>query len=300
MTPAMGRRELVATLALLAALWGASFIFMRMGAADFGPVALSALRVGGAAACLLPLAMWRGEIAALRRHAGPIFIVGLTNSALPFVASAWSTLALGGALAAIFNATSPLWGALIAWAWLGERPGGWRTAGLALGFGGVVALAAAKSGLAPSVAGYSVPAAIAAGLAAAACYGYAVNFTRKRLQGVPPMAVAAGSQLSAALLLAVPAAWLWPSEPPDARAWLATAALAVLCTALAYILYFRLIARAGAVRAIAVTFLVPLFAMVWGALWLGERIDAAMLVGCAVILAGTALATGLWPRRTTA
>jgi drug/metabolite transporter (DMT)-like permease len=293
----MGQREFAGTLTLLAALWGASFVFMRLGAAEFGPVALSALRVALAAACLLPLAARRGELAALRGHAAAIAVVGLVNSALPFVAAAWATLALGSGLASIFNATSPLWGALIAWAWLGERPSPWRVAGLALGFGGVVALAAAKSGLAPLAGGLGVPAAIAAGLFAAACYGYAVHYTRRRVQGLPSIAVAAGSQLAAAAWLAAPAVWLWPTQLPGPRAWAATAALALLSTAWAYILYFRLIQRAGPSRAIAVTYLIPVFALVWATLLLGEHVDAAMLGGCVVILAGTALASGLWPRK---
>jgi len=295
----MSARELVATLVLLAALWGASFIFMRLGAAEFGPVALSALRVAGAALCLLPLLQRRDEWSALRRHALPIGVVGLFNSALPFVFGSAATLVLGAGLAAVFNASSPLWGAAIAWFWLGERLSGTRVLGLALGFAGVVGLAAAKSGLAPDGEGGAVLLASGSALAAALCYGFAVHCARRRLGDVPPLALAAGSQLAAALVLALPALWWWPAQPPSARAWWALAALAVLCTAFAYILYFRLIARAGASKAIAVTFLIPVFAMAWGALFLGERIDAAMLTGCAVILLGTALATGLWPRAAT-
>jgi drug/metabolite transporter (DMT)-like permease len=292
----MTARELAATLIALAALWGASYVFMRLGAAEFGPVALSALRVAGAALCLLPLLKARDDWRALRRHALPIGVVGLFNSALPFVLSAAATLVLGGGLAAVFNASSPLWGAAIAWFWLHERLSRKRTFGLALGFAGVVGLVAAKSGLAPAGQGSGVLLASASALAAALCYGFAVHYARRRLRDVPPLALAAGSQLAAALLLALPALLWWPAQAPSAQAWAALAALAVLCTALAYILYFRLITRAGAAKAIAVTFLIPVFAMAWSALFLGERIDAAMLAGCAVILLGTALATGLWPR----
>jgi drug/metabolite transporter (DMT)-like permease len=292
----MKASELVATLIVLAALWGASFIFMRMGASEFGPVALAALRVAGAALCLLPLLKARDDWHVLRRHALPIGVVGLFNSALPFTFGAAATLVLGGGLAAVFNASSPLWGAAIAWLWLGERLSGTRVLGLGLGFAGVIGLAAAKSGLAPPGQGGAVLIASASALVAALCYGFAVHYTRRRLSDVPPLALAAGSQLAAALMLALPALLWWPARPPSAQSWLALAALAVLCTALAYILYFRLIARAGAAKAIAVTFLIPVFAMAWGALFLGERVDAAMLAGCAVILLGTALATGLWPR----
>ncbi len=117
--------------------------------------------------------------------------------------------------------------------------------------------------------------------------------TKKHLAGVPPLAVAAGSQLGAALVLALPAALWWPAVAPSAGAWATTALLAVLCTGVAYLLYFRLIARIGPANAIAVTFLIPAFAVLWGALFLAETVTPAMVLGCAVIVAGTALATGL-------
>jgi drug/metabolite transporter (DMT)-like permease len=129
-------------------------------------------------------------------------------------------------------------------------------------------------------------------------YGLSANYTKQRLQGVAPMAVAAGSQLSAALALAVPAALWWPAAMPSERAWLMVALLAVLCTGLAYLMYFRLIAHVGAANAIAVTFLIPAFAVLWGWLFLGEPLTAAMAIGCAVILLGTALATGVIAPRT--
>ncbi len=284
----------------LAALWGASFLFMRISTPEFGPVAMTALRVGGAALCLLPLLLLlRGEAAELRRHWPAIAVVGLVNSALPFVLFGIAALALQGGLSAIFNATAPMWGALIAWGWFGERLTRSRGLGLLLGFGGVLALAWDKASLKPGEHGVSPTLAMAACLAAALCYGFAIHYTRRRLDGVAPMAVAAGSQLAAALLLAGPAWWLWPATPPGALAWWSMAGLALLCTALAYVLYFRLIAHVGPARAITVTFLVPLFAVIWGALFLGETLTPAMVLGCAVILLGTALTTGAlrWPVR---
>lgn len=277
--------ELVA----LAAIWGASFLFMRLGAAEFGPVALAAVRVGGAALVLMPLLHWRGQMGELRRHWRAIVVVGATNSALPFLFFSYAALAISAGLSSIFNASAPLWGALVAWCWLRERPTLARTLGLAIGFAGVVGLAWEKASFKPGGSGW----AIVACLAAALCYGFSANFTRKRLQGVAPMAVAAGSQLAAALLLALPALWWWPATAPSARAWLMVALLAVLCTGLAYLLYFRLIAHVGAANAIAVTFLIPAFAVLWGWLFLAEALTPAMAIGCAVILLGTALATGV-------
>ncbi len=280
-------------LLLLAALWGASFLFMRVGAADFGPAPLVFLRVAGASLLLLPLLAGRGELGALRRHWRPIAVVGLLNTTLPFALYMTALLVLSAGLASIFNATAPLWGALIAWAWLGDRPTWLRGLGLAIGFAGVFGLGLDNASLKAGVHGVSPAMGIAACLLATLCYGVSVNYTKQRLAGVPPLAVAAGSQLAAALLTVLPALWWWPARQPGALAWAGAAALAFACTGLAYLLYFRLIARIGPARTIAVTFLIPAFAVLWGALFLGETLTPGMLTGCAVIVLGTALATGL-------
>jgi drug/metabolite transporter (DMT)-like permease len=294
----MTRRD-IADLLLLAALWGASFLFMRLGAAEFGPVALAFVRVAGAAALLLPLMLLRRQGGAWRTHAVPIAGVGLVNSALPFLLYAVAALALTTALMSVFNATASIWGALIAWLWLKERLSALRWLGLAIGVAGVVFLSGGKADLRPGVHGVSAAAGVAACLAATALYGLGANLSRRWLQGVPPLAVAAGSQAAATLALAVPALALWPAVNPSAAAWAAALALALLCTGLAYILYFRLLARTGAANAMSVTFLIPAFALLWGWLALGEVPTGTMLLGCAVILLGTALATGLLraPRR---
>jgi drug/metabolite transporter (DMT)-like permease len=281
--------ELVA----LAALWGASFLFMRLGAADFGPVALSALRVGIAALALLPLLLWHGQATVLRANWRAIAIVGVVNSAFPFVLFSVAALAINAGLSAIFNATAPLWGALIAWSWLGDRLSRLRVAGLAIGFAGVVWLAWDKASFKPGEHGVSAVVAIAACLAATLCYGFGANYAKRKLDQVPPLAVATGSQLSASAALALPALWLWPAAAPSSTAWASVVGLALHCTALAYLLYFRLIARLGAARAITVTFLIPVFGLIWGAVFLGEQLSPAMVFGCAVILLGTALTTGV-------
>lgn len=282
---------------LLAALWGASFLFMRLGAASFGPVALAGVRVLGASACLLPLLFWRGEWPALRQHWRPIFGVGLTNSALPFVCFGVAALAIEGGLSAILNASTPLWASLIAWLWLGDRPGVHRSVGLGIGFAGVVWLAGDQAGWKAGSHGISPGVAVLACLLATLLYGFSANFTRRYLSGVPSMALAAGSQLSAGLALLLPMWLAWPEHSPSALAWLAAALLAVLCTGLAYVLFFRLLNQIGASRAVSVTFLIPAFAMAWGALLLDETITPAMLLACGVIVLGTALVTGLWQPR---
>lgn len=283
----------VAELLLLAALWGASFLFMRVGAPEFGPLPLVAVRVGGASVLLLALLAWRRELAPLRTHWRPLLVVGLANSALPFVLFSTAALVLEAGLSGILNATAPLWGALIAWWWLGDRPTRWRALGLVLGFAGVLVLAADRASFKPGEHGISPALGIAACLAATLLYGFTVNYTKRRLAGVPPMAVAAGSQTAAAIVIAAPAAWAWPATNPGAMAWGASALLAVLCTGLAYILYFRLIAHLGPAQAITVTYLIPAFAVGWGVLLLSESVTPGMVLGCAIVLLGTALASGL-------
>jgi drug/metabolite transporter (DMT)-like permease len=283
----------VADLLLLGALWGASFLFMRIAVPQFGPLPLMAVRCGVGAAVLVPLLAWRGQAAALRPAAGRLLAVGVLNSALPFALFAYATLSLTAGFTALLNATVPIWGALVAYAWLGDVPSRLQRAGLAIGFAGVLLLVHDRI----SFTGDGHGLAVLASLAATLSYGVAASYTRRRLSDVPPLVNATGSQLGATLALAVPAALWWPSTSPGAAAWGAAIALGVACTGLAYILYFRLISRVGPARAMTVTYLVPAFAILWGAVFLGERPTVAMLAGGAVILLGTALATGLLGRR---
>ena len=287
----MSRRDLI-DLLLLAALWGASFLFMRMGAAEFGPVALVFLRVAGASLLLVPLMLARGQGAGLRTHWKTLGLVGAIQSALPFVLFAVAALVLTAALMAVFNATAPIFGALVAWWWLGDRLDRSRWLGLAVGVIGVVGLSWGKADFKVGDHGVSAAVGICACLLASVCYGLAGSLSRKHLVGVAPLTVAAGSQLAATALLALPAWVLWPASLPSAQAWWSVAALSFACTGLAYLLFFRLIANAGSTNALSVTYLIPVFALLWGWLWLDEVPTVTMLLGCIVILLGTALATG--------
>jgi drug/metabolite transporter (DMT)-like permease len=274
---------------MLAALWGASFLFMRMGAAEFGPVALAAVRVVGATLFLLPLLRARGQLGALREQWRPLMIVGILNSALPFLCYSYAALSISAGLSSIFNAATPLFGAVIAWWWLHDKLTPSRIAGLAIGFAGVLWLAWDKASFKPGGSGWAIVACLAATL----CYGISASYTKKKLTGVPPLAVATGSQLSASLALLPLAVVWWPSTMPSQTAWIAAGLLAVACTGIAYVLYFRLIAHVGPANAIAVTFLIPVFAVLWGWMFLGEGVTLPMVVGCGVILLGTGLTTGV-------
>jgi drug/metabolite transporter (DMT)-like permease len=283
---------------LLAAIWGASFLLMKLGASDFGPFMTAFLRVLIASLFLLPLLIMRGQWAALKQHAKPILLVGIFNSGIPFALFSFAVLHITTGLTSILNATVPLWGALVAWLWLRDKPASSRILGLVIGFAGVAALAWGKASFKPTtaIAGgwFESPGwAVLACLTATLCYGLAASMAKKYLAGVPPLASATGSQIGAALLLALPAFAYAPANVPGAKAWLAIVVLAILCTGIAYILYFRLIERAGPARAVTVTFLIPVFGVAYGALFLSETITLTMVLCGAVIVLGTALATGV-------
>jgi drug/metabolite transporter (DMT)-like permease len=280
-------------LILLGALWGASFLFMRIGASEFGALPTAAVRVAIAALFLLPLLLWRGQGGALLQHWKPILGIGIINSGLPFALFCFALLTINSGLAAVLNATVPMFGALVAWAWFGDRPDGSRLAGLAIGFAGVAMLASGTAGLHAGRGDLGAVWAVLACLAACLSYGISASATRRYLEGLPALVTATGSQIGATLFLALPAIWLWPAHMPSLKAWLALVALGIACTGLAYILFFRLIANAGPARALTVTFLVPVFAVFYGAVFLGEQITQWMLICAAVIVCGVALSTGL-------
>jgi drug/metabolite transporter (DMT)-like permease len=289
------QRDLLELFAL-AAIWGGSFLFTRIGAPEFGAVALAGLRVIGAALVMLPLLAARRELGPFAKHWKAIFLIGFTNSALPFMCFSYAALTITAGLSSIFNAASPLFGAVIAWLWLRDRLTPLRVLGLIIGFVGVLGLAYSRSTLKDGADGSSAVLAVLACVIGTISYGFSANFTKRYLTGVPPMSVAGGSQIGAALVMLAPTVATWPSATPGLAAWIHLALLAVVCTGLAYIMYFRLIANVGPANAITVTFLVPAFAVAWGAIFLGEMPTLQTILGCAVILLGTSLATGFIPR----
>ena len=282
---------------LLGAIWGASFMFTRLGAAEFGALPTAGLRVAIAAVFLLPLMLMRRQGLALARHWKKIFFLGMLNSGIPFACYAYALLAITTGLSALINATVPLFGALVAWVWLKDRPHGLKILGLLIGFVGVAMLAWSKASFKPDASGLSSGWAVVACLVACLCYGLSASFTRRYLSGVPSLVVATGSQMGATLGLALPTLWLWPAQNPSLKAWLALLVVGVVCTGIAYVLFFRLIDTVGAASTLTVTFLIPVFAVIYGALFLGESVTSWMLICGAVILSGTALSLDLLKRR---
>ncbi len=277
----------------MAAVWGASFLFMHIAGPEFGPLATSALRVGIAALVLFPLVLARGQGAAMLRYWRPIAVIGLFNAGIPFACFTFALMHISTGLTSILNATMPLFTALVAWVWFGQRPSPVRLLGLAIGFAGVALLVVSKSsvgqpGVTAASGGQQVLA-MAACLCATLCYGIAACASKKYLASAPSIAVTAGTNLSAAVLLLVPAVWWGPRSMPSVSAWMAIAAVGIFCTAMAYVLYYRMIQTTGPAITSTVTYVVPLFALFYGYLFLHETITPAMVGYGALILLGTAL-----------
>ena len=278
---------------LLAAIWGSSFLFMRLGTIEFGALPTAGVRVAIAALFLLPLLLWRGQGPQLARHWKKTFFIGLLNSAVPFACFSFALLYISTGLSSILNATVPLFGALVAWVWLKDRPHGARILGLVIGFVGVALLAWDKASFKADASGLTTGWAVLACLLACLCYAISASYTKRYLSGLPPLVTATGSQLGATLGLALPTLLLWPQRMPGSTAWLALLAVGVLCTGVAYILYFRLIENVGPARSLTVTFVVPVFAVIYGTLFLNEVVSSWMVLCGAIIVCGTALSAGL-------
>ena len=272
-------------LLLLAALWGGSFLFMRIAAPVLGPVWLIALRVLIAGLVLLPLIARRRHLALLRQHAWQLLWVGFVSAALPFTLLAYSSLELTAGSTSILNATVPIFAAVIGFSVYAERLDGRRVAGVALGFVGVVVLVGLPAGGGPPPL-----LSVLAGLAAAVSYVFAANFAKRRLTGIPALVFVSGSQLGAAVFLLPLMPVFPPPQTPGGLVIAAVLALALLSTSLAFIIYFQLIREVGPTRTLTVTYLIPVFAIGWGALLLGEQLTLGMLLGGGLVLLGVALA----------
>ena len=267
---------------------------MRIASPEFGPVVLVELRVAIAALVLLPVLLVRENTASLRRDWKKLAFLGVVNSAIPFYLFAYSTLTLTAGYASILNATAPLFTAAIAWLWLSEKLTALQSVGLFIGVAGVTVLTWPK--LSFGIDGAAL--AIAAGLLASFCYGIAANFTKKYAGGLSSLSIATGSMIAAALFLLPGAVAYWPQQAISTNAWISVVILGTVSTGFAYILYFRLIRHVGPAKAITVTYLLPAFAVFWGAIVLGEKITLIMIAGAAIIFIGTALATGIVSRST--
>ena len=281
-------------LLLLSAIWGASFLFMRLAVPELGPFSTTLARVGGAALLLLPFLLRPDNHRGLRGCKGPLLILGLFSAALPFSLLCWATLHLEAGFTSLLNATTPICAALIGFWWLRIPLTRFQALGLIIGLAGIAILTGNQLDFRRDGSGWPILAVIGA----TSCYGFAGHYARVRLAHLSPLAVSAGSLLAATLIL-LPLVLLFPPPALPGPGALASAlALALLCTAVAFILFFGLLQRNGATAATTVTFIIPVFGILWGALFLQEEVTARMILGMAVALLGTAFVTRLLPRPT--
>ena len=277
------RGEDVARLTLLAAIWGGSFIFMRVLAPVLGPVITATARVSIAGIALIAWFRVTGFDADLRGQWRHFVVIGVLNSAIPFVLFSFAALHIPASYSVILNSGTPLFAALLSALFLAERLTLAKIGGLVAGAAGVALVS--KAG--PVVPDALFGASIAACLGAALLYAASSVYMKKYAAGAKPMAIAGWSQVAAGIVLLplVPFAPVRGEITPVVVA--NVLGLALLCSAVAYLLYYRLIADIGPTRALTVAFLMPLFGMTWGALLLGETITWPMIAGCALIVGGT-------------
>jgi drug/metabolite transporter (DMT)-like permease len=276
-------------LLLLSAIWGASFIFFRVIVPVLGPVWTAELRVLIAGVALGVVALVLRSKLQWRRYGWWIAGIGILNSGIPFALIAFAELRLTASMAAILNATSPLWGALLGALFFRESFTAFKGIGLILGIAGVAILV----GWSPLEPGLLTVLSVLAMLGATFCYGLSSNLTKRHLQGAPLLGTVVGAQLASSLALAPLLPLDLPRAAPDLTVILCLLALALICTAAAYLLYYRLILELGATRALTVTFLAPIFGTLWGALFLGEAVTVTKVLACLVILCGAGFVTGL-------
>lgn len=270
-----------AILLFLGAIWGASYLFIRIAVPAFGPFPLVGIRVTLAAVILYLGLRASGRQFSFRPYAGRLLILGAINAAIPFTLISAAELHVTASLAAMLTAITPLWAAVFSAIWLGEALNTRRVAGLLLGVVGVSVLV----GWSPIVLNTATILGIAALIVATCAYGGVGVFTKRKLSGVPAPTLALGQQLGAMVWLFVPALWTARDVHPTVPAAAALLTLAVVCTAAAYLLFFRLLASVGPTRTTTVTYLVPVFGTAWGAIFLREPVTPGMFVGLACIFA---------------
>jgi drug/metabolite transporter (DMT)-like permease len=285
----MSRRQVAALLAL-SAIWGASFMFIKVGVRDSEPGALIAVRIGLAALTLLAVVAYRPGLGpgarAARPFLGPLLAVAALNTALPFWLITWAETRIDSGLAAILNASAPLFTALLAWRFArGQQLVGLRLVGVLVGFVGVALLVGFPGGDSDPLAALAV---VLAGL----CYAGGALYIGERLRPLSPVIVSAGSMVAATVLVAPLGLAQIPDELPGWKPLASVVLLGVVCTGFAYLLYFSLIATAGASRAILVTYLTPALALLYGAVLLDEEVTLVAVGGLALVLGGVALGTG--------
>ncbi len=276
-------------LLILGAIWGSSFLFARITVGEFGAIPLSAVRSLIAAAVLFPMMLLSGgwkQFVAYWKH---FIVLGLISTALPFTFITLTTQYSTAGFASILNSFTSIMSALIAWIWLKEYLSIQAILGICLSFIGVVIMVVDTQ----SISSELILLPVLTGLGAAFFYGLTGNYSKKYTDGLPSIVSATGCQVFAALFLVPPAIFLWPDNTISTGGWINAVILGLMCTALAFILFFQLLEKIGIVRTMIVTYLIPLFGVFWGFLFLDELITLNITIGAMLILAGVAMTTGV-------
>lgn len=283
------------SLVFLSFLWSGSFLLLLLSIQELGPMPLVEIRAFAGGVFLMALVIAFGKLPNLIQNYKRIAMAGVLNTAIPFAMLGYAAYYLTSGFLAILNAMTPLFGGLIARIWLKEKMTAPRMAGLILGFSGIVVLVSEDLLARPIGLGTgSHVLAILAGLGAPLCYAIAACYSGLYLKQVDPIASAAGSVITGALIFLPFAVLTWPDTASvSATAWLSAIALGVLCTGLAYFIYFKLLAKIGPTKTITVTFLAPPMSIMWGVIFLDEPLTPTIIAGACIVLAGTFLATGL-------
>jgi drug/metabolite transporter (DMT)-like permease len=276
-------------LILLGALWGGSFLFIRVAVPTLGPFVLMELRVGLAAVALTLYAVALGRLPKLRDRWREFLIIGTVNAATPFSLIAAAEINLTASLAAILNSTTVLFTAVVAAMWMGEALTARKVVGVVSGIVGVAVLV----GWDPIPLNGVVLLSVGAMLGASLSYALGAVYVKRTFAGTPPVTMAIGQQTGAATVLLPLATVTFPGEGPSAAVVLSVLGLALLSTAVAYLLYFRLIENVGPTSTVTVTLLVPVFGLLFGVLLLDEPFGLGTLVGLAIILSSVTLVTGI-------
>ncbi len=278
-------------LLILSAIWGSSFLFLRIASPEFGPIFLIEMRVASGLIVLLPICLLLGKIQELKENWKMIFILSLSNMTIPFCLFAYSALNMGAGVLSIINATVPFFTAIIAFLVYQQRMTRYGLIGLMVGFMGVAVLVFDPS----ESSGVTNDLAIPSALFACVLYGVALNIVSHKLQGVSGISITTGALFFSTIVLIPFAVIERPEVMPQGSVWFSVLALGVVCTGFGYILFYRLIARIGSQQAIMTTYLIPIFSILWGNLFLAESITLFMIFGGMLVLMGVGMTTGRFP-----
>ena len=275
----------------LAAIWGSSFLFMRVASPEFGPISLIMIRATVAMLFLVPIVLYKKRYADIKKYWKTLFIFGLINTAIPFTLLSYATLYFTAGTASILNATMPFFTTLIAYVVFKDKLPTIGFIGLILGFAGVSIIASTSA----TADGLAWPAIIAA-LCATFCYGVSTHIAKIYLSKADSLSCATGSQIFASMIMLPLGILFWPDNAISTESWISAIVLGIVCSGVAFIIFFSLVSQVGPTNTSTVTYLIPIFGILFGIIFLEESVTYVTLVGSICILFGVMLITGLFTK----